>query len=63
MKQNMKEMKCGACGNNKVTIYTDERHQLTAECTECKSTTDLIVRKPKIEFEFAPGSDGILCVF
>lgn len=62
MKEDMKKMNCGACGHEKVKIYTDGE-MIVMECCDCKATTDVTISKPKIHFSFGENSEGMMCIF
>ena len=63
MKQDMKKLECGACGESKVEIYQQvgSTNELIAECCNCKSETIISIRPAEIKLDWGIG-DGILCI-
>ena len=64
MVENLKKASCGNCGNSTFEIYIERENEqkITAECTKCQSTSDIIVSQPKIQIEFGENSKGRLCI-
>lgn len=63
METNVKQLKCGECGESRHKLFIRENGEIIAECIECGSTSEIkIVEKPKIKIQNLSG-DGTLCVF
>lgn len=63
MKEDMKILKCGGCGESKVNLYISEAGEILAECTKCERETKLTINKPVISLEWGDNGNGVLCVF
>ena len=62
METNLKQLKCGECSNDKHLLYQRKNGEMIAECSKCKSQTEIITTKPKIILNNIFG-DGSLCIF
>ena len=63
METNLKQLRCGECGEPKHRLFIRENGEIIAECIECKSQTEITIHnKPKIVLSNLSG-DGSLCVF
>ena len=63
METGLEKMRCGNCGESAVDIYSDSKHKTIIECCNCKNTTELVVKQPKISFEWHGKSDGVHSIF
>ena len=63
MLESAKLMRCGNCGGGEFNLYKsrDFKALLVAECSHCKSTSD-IRAVTKIDIDWGEGRQGILCV-
>lgn len=62
METNLQQLKCGQCSEEKHLLYLRQNGEIIAECIKCKSTSEIVVTKPKIVIGHVDG-DGGLCVF
>ncbi len=60
METNIKQLKCGGCGEAKHKLYIRQNEEIIVECINCKSQSELIVPKPKIEIRNVAGL-GTIC--
>ena len=63
MKEEMRKLRCGGCGESKVDLYISESGEISAECTKCESETKLTVKQPVINLDWGDNGNGVLCVF
>lgn len=61
METNLKQLKCGGCGEENHRIYQRENGEIITECVSCKSQTEIVIEKPEIITRNNSGS-GSLCV-
>jgi hypothetical protein len=61
METDLQKLTCSKCGCETVRVFVREG-LVVLECTECASTSDLVVvvKPPKIEFRFGKDSQGAL---
>ena len=63
MIENLKKMRCGACGHDTFDMFKDDEG-LIAECTKCKSTSTIQAPKETMPvIGWGENSDGILAQF
>lgn len=65
MYQNTKKYKCGGCGNENYHLYNEDGNaqRILAECTSCKSITEISVTPSKIDLNWGDNASGIMCIF
>lgn len=64
MKKGLIKGGCGDCGNETFTMYSsNENEHIICECTKCKSTSEIVISKPKLEIKFGKGSTGRLAFY
>jgi uncharacterized Zn finger protein len=59
---NLEQLKCGQCSEEKHLLYVRQNGEILAECIKCGSTSEITITKPKIVIGNVSG-DGTLCVF
>ena len=59
---NLQQLRCGECGEVKHNLFIRPNGEIIAECTKCKSQSEIIFTKPKIEIRNYAGG-GTLCIF
>lgn len=62
MELDLKQLKCGECGEDKHKLYLRKNGEVIAECTKCFSQSEIVITEPKIRIRNNYGS-GTLCVF
>ena len=62
METNLKQLRCGECGQYLHKIFQRENGELVIQCIQCKSSTEVIITEPKIILRNNSGS-GTLCNF
>ena len=60
METNIKQLRCGECGEKKHLLYLRENGEVLSECIKCKSVSEIICPKPKMEIYNVTGN-GTLC--
>lgn len=62
--ENLQKYKCGGCGESRIEIFGSDNEQiLIAECTKCKSKTEITITAPKIKMNWGEGAEGILAQY
>jgi hypothetical protein len=61
---NLKQLKCGECGESKHLLFIEpsSNGEIIVECINCKSQSKITVTHPKIEIRYNAGN-GTLCKF
>jgi NAD-dependent SIR2 family protein deacetylase len=62
METDIKQLRCGECGETKHELYIRANGEIIAECCKCKSQSEIIINKPEIIIHHNAGN-GTLCVF
>jgi len=62
METEIKQLRCGECGESKHELFQRPNGEIVAECIKCKSQSEIVISKPKIQINNNEGM-GTLCVF
>lgn len=61
MELDIQQLRCGQCGELKHVLYLRPNGEIITECITCKSQSEIVITKPKIEIRNNEGM-GRLCV-
>jgi uncharacterized Zn finger protein len=62
MEIDLKQLKCGQCGNDRHRLYQRPNGEIISECIKCGSTTEIVISEPEIKLNNLSGL-GTLCIF
>jgi uncharacterized Zn finger protein len=62
MEANLKQLRCGSCGELDHRLYTNPKGEVFVECLKCKNVSIISCTEPKIIINNHSG-DGCLAVF
>jgi hypothetical protein len=62
MEENIKQFKCGECGEAHHTLYSNPKGEILSECINCKSVSVITFTTPKLTVDHVSGN-GTLCIF
>jgi len=62
METNIKQLRCGECGETKHLLYIRPNGEVITECVECGTQSQIVITPAKLEIKNHCG-DGTLCVF
>jgi acyl carrier protein len=62
METNLKQLRCGECGETKHNLYQRPNGEVIAECIKCGSQSEIVITEPKIAINNLAGF-GTLCSF
>ena len=65
MYENLQKYKCGGCGNEAYYLYQEKENRqiIIAECTKCKSQTEVTIRPAEIELKWGKNGDGKMSIY
>lgn len=68
MYTNLKQYRCGGCGNEEYKVYAafalPKGHggKIITECTQCNSQTEIVIQPAELQLQWGENGDGIMCL-